>query len=1101
MKITLSTNLAIAGMALMPLGAAASFLKGGPAEMSTNDIFKNFNKTIQEGTYKGWAEALKITLGDPGSAPAPLIPMGGSPAEPLGFVSFLNQLSDGDVNVTYGSINVPAFAAELSVPKNATELPKVVFRVGDRGSGDDRGAIHLSLLHLVRGTTPISIGSSLAYKTVGDGLSIWGSTGDGLGQKEWIYLPADADRTSGEDLLVGLYAIEGGLFSTRKEKCSVDDALKVCNVVEIVSETDEMTWLEVKAPVAYDENGENVNVVLEIWDDGKQLAVVLPKLPHNGPMLIDPVWTQSNDMILGRRLHTATRLSDGRVLVAGGIDETNQLTKTVELYDPVTGTWEQRTDMPQGTRSSAQVLLDDGRVLVTHGAPSNAFAYLYNVTSDTWTEADPSRSMIGGQGTRLGSRVVKLPNGQVLLTGNFCCPGNEAHIYDPSTNSFYPVDSMLKKRMAHSLTVLQDGSVLAAGGGTLNPSSLISNTAELFVPNTTSQSPSYLDGTWLPVSDMTAGHFDHEAARIETGLDTGKVLVCAGADGATYPGSYIFTNVCDLYDPSSQAFIRVGNIPRIRQRGGTGNGGDFLATVEAGSSNGTVVAAGGWPNTYSTNIYNPDDQSWSTKCNLNEPRLRHQTVGLLDGSVAILGGQLGPSSQSKRSVERLFLENEDDDCDGIANDVDICPSGGCGVISGRVYHAKNDTCESIDFGTANVMVRSDNSVTGDVRYAFTDENGLYAFDLPPGVWKISLVDSATIEEIDVLNNCSPYKSEIYVNAFSGQNNVDFPLKMNCNGVMVVEVSGLNGTECNGQPYVTPCPGFGFQYCFVITNQGSGWANVDLTFTVPTGMTFTGLGDNLCGFTITSIVGTDITVGLTPGGGPNAMGNGDQCRVCFEMDVISIPTGGWTASGYFEGTTGNGQNSLPCASGNATIVEPDECGCDPNAKSVYPVGCDEVGTYLGGPLAYTVRFQNEGLGPAYDVSILDQIDLDLDLQSMQLKGAASHSPTNIQIDNTRKLYVRFDDINLPAAKDDYEKSQGSLHFDIEPLAMGTQFTNEAEIYFDLNEVVITNEVTNTIGTCDDGPSNSGLGDGTNPGQGQGRGNSPNQGGGNPNNSNP
>jgi len=864
--------------------------------------------------------------------------------------------------------------------------------------------------------------------------------------------------------------------------------------VSIMSETDDLTWLEVQAPMALTLSGKEVPIGLEIREDGKELAVVLNKIPDDGPMLIDPVWTRSDDMRLGRRLHTATRLLDGRVLVAGGIDESNMLTNTVELYNPISGTWEDRASMPVATRSAAQVLLDDGRVLVTHGAPSNAFAYLYNVTDNSWTEADPNRNMIGGPNTRLGSRVVKLPNGQVLLTGNFCCPGNEAHIYDPSTDTFYTVDSMKKKRMAHSLTVLPDGSVLATGGGTLSPSSLISNTAELFVPSLSSPMP-YIQGTWIMVPvNMTAGHFDHEAALIETGPDAGKVLVCAGADGATYPTYYVFTSACDLYDPISESFTSVANIPRIRQRGGTGNGGDFLATIEAGPSSGTIVAAGGWPSTYATNLYNPISQTWSTKCNLNDPRLRHQTVALLDGSVAIIGGQLSPVTQSRRSVERLFLQSEDDDCDGIANQVDICPTGGCGVISGRVYHDKDETCADTDFGTENVMVRANNTLTGDVRYSFTGTNGYYAFDLPAGIWQVSLVDSSTIEEID--SACNSFKRKIPVNAFSGASNIDFPLKMNCQGVMILETSGLNGTECNGQPYVTPCPGFGFQYCFVITNQGSGWNNVDITFTVPQGMTFAGLGDNLCGFSLIS-TGPVITVNLSPGGGPNAMGNGDQCRVCFEMNVVSIPPGGWTASGSFVGTTGNN----PCASGNATLVEPDQCGCDPNDKSVYPIGCDESGTYPGGPLSYSVRFQNEGLGPAHDVSVLDQIDVDLDIESMSLKGM-SHSATNIQIDDARKLHIRFDGIALPAAKDDYEGSQGSIHFDLEPDSNGEEeFTNEAEIYFDLNEVVITNEVINTIGTCGCGPSNSGLGDGTNPGQGQGTGNSPNEGCGNPNNASP
>mmetsp|Transcript_20849 Transcript_20849/g.39083 ORF Transcript_20849/g.39083 Transcript_20849/m.39083 type:complete len:188 (-) Transcript_20849:118-681(-) len=187
MRICFSVVIAVAGIAFSPLSATANVLRrqrqGPPNVLSTEKIVESFKNNIKKS--EKWVKATSNILGDPARAPAPPIPVG-SPENPLGFVSFLNQLSGGSTDVRYGSASVPSFAAEFSVPRVPSERPEIVFRVGDRGLGDDRDAIRLDPLHLVSGSAPISVGSSVAYKTSGKGLSIWGSTDDGAGQKEWI---------------------------------------------------------------------------------------------------------------------------------------------------------------------------------------------------------------------------------------------------------------------------------------------------------------------------------------------------------------------------------------------------------------------------------------------------------------------------------------------------------------------------------------------------------------------------------------------------------------------------------------------------------------------------------------------------------------------------------------------------------------------------------------------------------------------------------------------------------------------------------------------------------------------------------------------------
>src|SRR2546426_3170059 len=60
---------------------------------------------------------------------------------------------------------------------------------------------------------------------------------------------------------------------------------------------------------------------------------------------IYPSWNYTGNLNEARRFHTATLLPNGKVLIAGGINNNCSLrlgcdlTNSAELYDPATGTW------------------------------------------------------------------------------------------------------------------------------------------------------------------------------------------------------------------------------------------------------------------------------------------------------------------------------------------------------------------------------------------------------------------------------------------------------------------------------------------------------------------------------------------------------------------------------------------------------------------------------------------------------------------------------------------------------------------------------------------------------------------------------------------
>ena len=62
-----------------------------------------------------------------------------------------------------------------------------------------------------------------------------------------------------------------------------------------------------------------------------------------------------------RAFHVQVLLSDGKVLVAGGLSE------TCEIYDPVTGTWSMTGPLSTKTWDGRMVLLKDRRVLICSG--------------------------------------------------------------------------------------------------------------------------------------------------------------------------------------------------------------------------------------------------------------------------------------------------------------------------------------------------------------------------------------------------------------------------------------------------------------------------------------------------------------------------------------------------------------------------------------------------------------------------------------------------------------------------------------------------------------------------------------------------------------
>ena len=87
--------------------------------------------------------------------------------------------------------------------------------------------------------------------------------------------------------------------------------------------------------------------------------------------LYDPTtatWTATGSLSTAREFHTATLLSSGNVLVAGGTTNGLDGLSSAELWNPAAGTWTTTGSLNTARLAHTATLLPAGEVLVAGGA-------------------------------------------------------------------------------------------------------------------------------------------------------------------------------------------------------------------------------------------------------------------------------------------------------------------------------------------------------------------------------------------------------------------------------------------------------------------------------------------------------------------------------------------------------------------------------------------------------------------------------------------------------------------------------------------------------------------------------------------------------------
>jgi N-acetylneuraminic acid mutarotase len=233
-----------------------------------------------------------------------------------------------------------------------------------------------------------------------------------------------------------------------------------------------------------------------------------------------------------RRLHSLTRLADGKVLAAGGLNGSLGLS-SAELFDPGTGLWVPAGSLGAPRWGHSATLLEDGSVLVTGGSTARPGGGVTALRTAERFDPDPDH---GGWSpaqamtdARTAHTAVRLANGFVLVVGGVAPVGAAddpalafCELYDPGHDEWTPTGSLRHGRRHHRATLLSGGAVLVTGGtapgspGTTPFDPFSQRTIERFDPAT---------GTWTEKAPMPSGRAFHRAVA----LPANQLLVVGGA--------------------------------------------------------------------------------------------------------------------------------------------------------------------------------------------------------------------------------------------------------------------------------------------------------------------------------------------------------------------------------------------------------------------------------------------------------------------------------------------------------------------------------------------------------------------------------------------
>ncbi len=355
----------------------------------------------------------------------------------------------------------------------------------------------------------------------------------------------------------------------------------------------------------------------------------------------------------------------------------------------------------------------------------------------------------------------------------------------------------------------------------------------------------------------------------------------------------------------------------------------------------------------------------------------------------------------------------------------------CGTLSGKVFIDNSQDCVQ-DVGEVGVPYLVLEVLPGP-HYALTNSNGHFAIALADGSYTLDQPTSSLVPICPV--------------------SLPTPFTMNTTPV-VIDIADSSSQELDlfiyggGSP---AHPGFATTHWFLVGNaspQVSG--PVTVKEVLDPSLTYTGANpapDNIDGDTLFWYL-------------PSFSAYEQMTVQVF----LSVPVG--TPLGATLESTVIASNTLSEILGNnSMLIQQLVTGSfDPNDKQAFTSSRYSAEEYYLGTdewIDYLIRFQNTGTDTAFNVVVTDTLDADLDITTFQ-QGVASH-PFEVEFLEGRVVQWTFANILLPDSNINEPASHGLVAFRIRPvlpLLPGTEMSNAADIYFDFNEPVHTNDAVLT-----------------------------------------
>ena len=366
----------------------------------------------------------------------------------------------------------------------------------------------------------------------------------------------------------------------------------------------------------------------------------------------------------------AVALADGRAVVVGS----READPRAEIWDPATDASRPTQPLNKPRYAFVAVTLRDGRVLVAgglnEGSPegegdkqsfSSAYVFDPRPGREAWTKVGLMDA------ARTAPSAALLPDGQVLVAGGYYYTGkNEAgssfgyarataEVFDPATGDWTSTGSMRYARAGAAAVTLSDGRVLVVGSGAFSVTGLTDNafdTAEIYDPRT---GRFELAGR-LPAIDAEAVKaLGVELPEGEGAPWTNGTLVALPDGGALlvgnarwWPGEAAVTRTL-RFDVWTGSWSEVGQPwATVRSADGatwlTTPGVGRRAALAARMADGRVLIAGGAAGqhagdvTGSAELFEPATGGSTPLPALPQGRADGEAILLADGSVLLVGG-------------------------------------------------------------------------------------------------------------------------------------------------------------------------------------------------------------------------------------------------------------------------------------------------------------------------------------------------------------------------------------------------------------------------------------------------------------------------------